>query len=140
MSKTTSLIRNIYLYLATFVGLMMIAIPAAQLIRLSLQAWVFPLAAETQYQYNMPTAPYIGKVGTETDLGTIKLTTDEKQALEQWQTDYKIWQEKNKNTDWKKANMQQEASNQISILIVGVLIFTGHLLVLRSDKKKKEVE
>lgn len=138
MSPTKTLIRNIYLYLATFVGLMMIAIPAGQLIKLGLQTWVFPLAAESQYQYTkVPLAPYVEKIGTETDLGTIKLTQAEKESLTAWQADYKAWQGKDKNIDWKKAGMQQEATDNLAILIVGIVVFLCHGYILKKDKKNE---
>lgn len=136
--KPKTLIRSIYLYLAVFVGLMMIAIPAGQLIKLSLETWVFPLAAEQEYRYEdrIPVKPYVNKIDDTTDLGTIKLTEEEKIILENWQQDYKAWQERQEKIDWKKARIQQQAANNLSVMLVGLVVFLAHGYVLRRDKKK----
>jgi len=138
MNNTKTLIRSIYLYLAVFVGLMMIAIPAGQLIKLSLETWVFPLAAEQDYRYDngYPTKPYTNRIDENTDLATVKLTEEEILMLEDWQQDYKMWQEKQDGTDWKKARIQQQAANNLSVLLVGLIVFLAHGYVLRRDKKK----
>ncbi len=138
MNNTKTLIRSIYLYLAVFVGLMMIAIPAGQLIKLSLETWVFPLAAEQEYRYEdrVPTKPYINRIDENTDLVTLKLTEEEILILENWQQDYKMWQEKDDNIDWKKARIQQQMVNNLSVMIVGLIVFLSHGCVLRRDKKK----
>jgi len=139
MSKTKTLIRSIYLYLAIFVGLMMIAIPAGQLLKLSLESWVFPLAMEQEYKYNesYPTKPYINRIDENTDLATIKLTEEEVEILADWQVDYKSWQENQDQIDWKKARIQQKISDNLSVLIIGLIVFLSHGYVLRRDKKKE---
>ena len=139
MSNTKTLIRNIYLYLATFVGLMMIIIPSGQLIKLSLQSWVFPLVTEyeTRYEDNIPTKPYINRIDENTtDLATIKLTKEEVQILSNWQIDYKAWQENQTKIDWKRARIQQQIVNNLSFLIAGLVLFLSHGYVLKKDKKK----
>ncbi len=140
MSSTKTLIRNIYLYLATFVGLMMIVIPAGQLLKLGMQAWIFPLAMDQEYKYEetYPVKPYISRIDENTDLATIKLTTEEIDILTNWQMDYKTWQESHGGIDWKMARIQQQTTNNLSILLVGLAVFLAHGYVLRKDKKKGE--
>jgi len=139
MSKTKTLIRSIYLYLAIFVGLMMIAIPAGQLLKLGMQTWIFPLAMDQEYRYEetYPTKPYINKIDQNTDLATIKLTEEEVEILADWQVDYKAWQENQDGINWKSARIQQQASNNLSMLIIGLIVFLSHGYVLRRDKKKE---
>lgn len=140
MSKTKTLIRSIYLYLAVFVGLMMIAIPAGQLLKLSLESWVFPLAMEQEYRYDeaYPTKPYINRIDENADLATIKLTEEEVEILADWQADYKKWQEKQDSIDWRKARIQNKVADNLSILIIGLVVFLSHGYVLRRDKKKEK--
>ena len=100
MSNSKIIIRNIYLYLATFVGLMMVVVTTGILLRLALQTWVFPLAAEDMYSYDkIPTTPYVSCINENTDLESVQLTTEEKQALSDWQTDYIAWKEENDSID-----------------------------------------
>ena len=139
MHKTKILIRSIYLYLAIFVGLMMIAIPAGQLLKLSLETWVFPLAMEQEYRYNesYPTKPYINRIDENTNLATIKLTKEEVDILANWQVDYKSWQETQESIDWRKARIQNKVADNLSIFIIGLIVFLSHGYVLRRDKKKE---
>ena len=138
MSKTKTLIRSIYLYLAVFVGLMMFAIPAGQLLKLGMQTWFFPLALEQEYRYDeaYPTKPYINRITEDADLATIKLTEEEVEILANWQTDYKKWQEDQDSIDWRKARVQNKVADNPSILIIGLIVFLSHGYVLRRDKKK----
>ncbi|MBT4120476.1 MAG: hypothetical protein HOA57_03820 [Candidatus Magasanikbacteria bacterium] len=138
MSKTKTLIRSIYLYLAVFVGLMMFAIPAGQLLKLGMQTWFFPLALEQEYRYDeaYPTKPYINRITEDADLATIKLTEEEVEILANWQTDYKKWQEDQDSIDWRKARVQNKVADNLSILIIGLIVFLSHGYVLRRDKKK----
>ncbi len=138
MSNSKIIIRNIYLYLATFIGLMMIVITASILLRLVLQTWIFPLASEDLYQYDrIPTTPYINCINENTNLETVQLTSEEKESLAVWQTDYKIWKEKNDKIDWKKANLQKQAVNNFSVMFIGLVLFLSHGYVLRKEKKKE---
>lgn len=137
--KTKNLIRTIYVYLATFIGLMMIVIPMVDMFKLGLETWVFPLASENMYEYDrIPPEPY---ALTKLEEGTIEkntsLTEDDRQALQNWKADYKSWQEKKDSIDWKKANLQRDLVRDLSTMIVGLALFLTHGYILRRDRKRK---
>lgn len=136
--KTKNLIRSIYIYLATFIGLMMIVIPVVDMLKLSLETWVFPLAQEDRYDYrDKAPEPYMLEM---LDEGAIekntRLSEDDKAALKDWKEDYRAWQEKQERIDWKTVEMQQDLVRDISTLLVGLALFLTHGAVLRRDKKK----
>jgi hypothetical protein len=140
MSNTKTLIRNIYLYLATFVGLVMMIVASVNLIQLGLKTWVFPLA-ENQYDYNaLPPTPYGIKEPSKLTLQnstTTSLTIEDRQAFEQWKQDYKIWDDQNKKIDRKAVQKQYDAVQFSSLLFVGLIIFLSHGYILRRDKKQE---
>lgn len=135
---TRNIIRNIYLYVVTLIGLVLIIIGTVDLIQMALKTWVFTLA-DQQYSYNtMPIAPY-GLKTTEPDKlfvnSSTALTVEDKQAFEQWKIDYKAWQEQNAKVDPKKAQKQTDAVRDISMLLVGLALFLSHGYIVRKDRK-----
>jgi len=141
MSNAKILIRNIYFYLAVFVGLIMIIIPTIDLIKIGLETWFFPLATENQSYEKYPPTPngldiynpevLINKKGE-------KLTIQERNVFTSWQKDYKNWQKKQNNIDQKVVIKQISMIRDISTLIGGLFIFLTHGYILRKDKKKEK--
>jgi hypothetical protein len=142
MSKAKPIIRNIYLYLVTLIGLIMIVIPSVDLIKIGLETWVFPLAAEDEYYNNRIPEPY--GIRNKIDINstepteTIKLTEEEQILLEEWKTEYKAWQENEKNKDWKAIRRQQSTVRDISTLLVGLALFLSHGRIVRKEKNNKK--
>ncbi len=137
--KPKNLIRNIYVYLATFIGLMMIVIPVVDMLKLSLESWVFPLAQEDYYDYDTRAPePYALEMLDEDVLEkNTRLSEDDKTALKEWKEDYRAWQERQETIDWKKVEIQQDLVRDISTLLVGLALFLTHGAVLHRDKKRQ---
>ncbi len=135
MGKIKNIVRNIYLYLAVFVGLMMIVIPSIDLIKIGLETWVFPLAAQEDHFDKRPLEPYTAKINADSDLGTIKLTEAEKNSLKKWQENYTKWEEEKETTDYVAIERQKSLVRDISTLIGGLALFLAHGIVLRREKK-----
>ena len=140
-SPRKEVIQLIYLYIVTLVGLFMIVIPAVDIIKIGLEKWIFPLAVQDDYDYRYyPPGPYPIKeriVGeTATEIGDLKVTEEEKLALERWKVQFEQWEEKDKNKDHVSIQMQRSMVRDISILLGGLVLFLSHGYVLR--KKRKE--
>jgi len=139
MPDTKTLIRSIYLYLAAFVGLMMIIIPVVDMIKVGLETWVFPMAAEDEYYNKYPSAP-MGLDRSNPDILINKdgeeLTVEDRDAFEAWKKDYQSWQEHQDSIDQKVVERQKDMVRDISTLIGGLFLFLTHGYVLRKDKKK----
>lgn len=136
--KSKTLIRNIYVYLATFVGLMMIVIPAVDIFKITLENVFFPLASQGEYDYRKtPPEPYIlQRVEKENLQNNACLDEQEKEALKNWQADYEKWQNEDKDKDWAAIEMQRDMARDFSTLSVGLILFLTHGYVLKKDKKK----
>ena len=142
MSKAKPIIRNIYLYLVTLIGLLMVVIPCVDLIKLGLETWVFPLAAEDEYYNNRMPEPYFGKnhnfnIDSDEPITTLKLTEEEQIIFEEWKTDYKNWQETEKNRDYVAIRRQKSTVRDIATLLVGLALFISHGRIVRKEKNQK---
>lgn len=136
-----NLIRNIYLYLVTLIGLMMIVIPTVDTIKLSLETWVFPMATEQEYyDERFPPIPVGLEMNEPEKLMTQnpeELTVEDRELFEQWKQNYEKWQIDQESG--KRIIIQRHRSlvRDISTLIVGLILFISHGYILRKDKKKK---
>lgn len=140
-SSKKEIITNIYLYLVTFIGLLMIVIPSVDLLKIGLQTWIFPLASEDEYGYDRkPPEPYMIKGETtpidNTKVEKIELNKSDLEAFNQWKVDYANWQKNQENLDVVTIRAQKDLVRDISTLVVGLALFLTHGLAIR---KKKDV-
>ncbi len=141
-----SLIRTIYLYLFALVGLVLLVIGAVRLLDMGLKAFVFT-KAEAEIDYNMKPSIslYPGKTVTEDDfVSAIKkcdekceLNEEQKQQIESWLMDYKIWQESQKNAvSFRVQSLHREASGSLAFILIGLPLYLYHWRVIKKDIKK----
>lgn len=113
------MIRRIYLYLFSFVGLIVIVIGSVQLIDLGLRIYVFK-DAETYIRY--PAYPQKAVDGSQEQL------TPEQQAKydqEQMEAEAKS----------RKAEHQRTLSNSLAMILVGTPLFLYHWRVISKENR-----
>jgi len=116
----TKLIRTIYVYLFSLVGLVLIIISGVRFIDMGLKAWVFTEADNYTYEYEYARPVIIDKEGVESEVQ--ELTSEEKKA----QNDKRISQER-----------QRTAANALAQLIIGLPLYLYHW---RMASRRKEEE
>lgn len=111
---------QLYFVLAALLGLMLTAIGASMLVNTYLNDTILKVE---QRGFVPPPQPAIemSKLEDQKDL-----TAEQKQALEQWQTEYKQWQESEKNRDYEAENRKRTYASAISFLVVGIPILLIH--------------
>ena len=145
MSNSKSLIRTIYLYLFSLVGLFIVVFGSIGLIKLALTTWVFPKAdyyprvskplmiTETQNKALIQ--------GLEKCENSCDLSQADKKALSSWLSDYQEW--KSEQIDPKQEisrRHQRQAAQDVAMLIVGLPLFLYHwALIKKSVRKVKPV-
>ena len=111
------LVKTIYLYLVSFVTLLVLIIfPTANIINVVLKTYIFTKADTEYYRKSIPCEqPQVVKNNSTT---TRKMTEEECGKLE----------EKNKKQaqDQRTANLQEDLSRDISFLIIGLPLFFIH--------------
>lgn len=114
------LIRTIYLYLFSLVGLVIVVIGLVQLVDLGLKAYIFT-KADVIITY--PQAPMIKSVtGEPTTLSSEELSAYNRSQEEAQQKQ-------------KESERARTASNSLALLIVGVPLFLYHWKMIQRDKQ-----
>ncbi len=141
MLNAKSLIRTIYLYLFSLVGLFIIVFGSIGLIKLGLATWVFPKAdyyprvskplmiTETQNKALIQ--------GLEKCETSCELSQADKEALSSWLNDYQAWKEGQFDPKQEVSRRhQQQAAQDIAMLIVGLPLFLYHWALIKKDVRK----
>ena len=138
--KHYPLIRTIYLYLFTLVGLTLLIIGSVRFLDMGLKAFVFTQAEEEEQLYSrQPVAPYpLERI--EEIQGSQSLSEEEKTAIRQWLADYKNWQEKSSKVNSVTARRHRDASFNLSMILIGLPLYLFHWRIIkRETKNKKEI-
>ena len=106
MSKT-KLIRTIYLYLFSLVGLVLIIIAGVRFIDMGLKAWIFTEADRSEYRFEIAPKRFV-----EDGTPVAEELSEEEQIARQ---DKLITQQRQRN-----------AANSLAMLIIGVPLYLYH--------------
>ncbi len=118
--KIHPLIRKLYLYVVSGIGLILVVIGSVQLVNLALKVYIFK-AADKYYAYPIAApAPVTGKGG---ESAAVQPSEEQLQAYQDNQT---------------RSNRQSTASNAIAMIIVGAPLYAYHWYVIRKDKEEAE--
>ena len=142
------LIRTIYLYLFTLIGLVLITIGSVNLINLGLKRFIFTKAdQELNYNLRPPVISFLpdGKTMTEENLVSAiekcqekcDLTLEQKQEIANWLKDYKSWQEQESKFDYLAQQRQREFSLALSLIIVGLPLYLYHWSIIKKETKEE---
>ena len=141
MTKHT-VIRTIYLYLFSLVGIVLLIIGAVNFIDMGLKAWVFTEAEKQQeINYERPPSPlYIEK---QIDIASkdgkkVELSVNDYNQVQNVIAEYKQWEEKKDKIDYIKVQRQRRASMNLSLIVVGLPLYLYHWLTIRREKKLLE--
>lgn len=138
MSKTIRIVRTIYLYLATFVSLIFLAVGTGTLINTALKAYVFP-KAETGGYNRCNQQPPIYDIGN--NLKNSNQTTEEqKQQIDNLLKDYENWKNNNTGKECYSAERQNKMVDSITMMLIALPIFLFHWKIAKKEKEEKEIE
>lgn len=144
MEKQTHypLIRTIYLYLFTLVGLTLLVIGSVRFLNMGLRAFIFTQAEEEERtMFRQPPLPTIGleKI-TETNADQslklkekISLSSEEKEALQNWLINYNDWQERYARLDPVRARRHREASLNLAMILIGLPLYLYHWSIIKKE-------
>lgn len=122
MDSKVSFIKNIYLYLVSFVALFMIVFSVADMVNIGLKTFLFPKADSYGY-YPEPACPVLPDENAT--------STDPRGK------DYCVSKEERERAEKenRSAQRQRDLVRDISFLIVGLPLFAYHWMIIR----RKEV-
>ncbi|HLD60910.1 MAG TPA: hypothetical protein VJA27_02140 [Patescibacteria group bacterium] len=128
-SNKAAVIKNVYLYLVSFVALMMVVFSTADIINIVLRTYVFTKADGFYYSYPGPDCdPIVAKgprpaEAVAPDSQTKKMTPEECAAIE----------ERNRKQEMENRSSQRQMNlvRDISFIFVGVPLFIYHWRIVR---------
>lgn len=116
----SGVIKNIYLYLVSFVALMMIIFCVADAVNMLLRTFIFTKADQNYYGYPSPACPTPAP-------GEATSTTKGKEGFGCISRDEQIKMDKNNN----EAQRQRDLVRDISMIVVAVPVFAYHWRIIR---------
>lgn len=134
-----NIIKTVYFYLFSLIGLVIVVIGGIQLLNIGLKTYVFKAAdSDRRLSFKQPTMPYFSEE-TAVKLSESKELTDEERAsIRRWLESFKQWEKENENIDYIAADRSREAATSTAMILVGIPLFAYHWLVIRNELKKKD--
>ncbi len=130
---TRGVIRTIYLYLFSIIGLVLLVIGAVGLIDMLLKATVFTQAeSQRHWMERMPPSPP-GAFPADRFLEDGALDPKERELLRDWATQYQAWQERGKDYDPVRAQRERDAARNIALIVVGLPLYLYHWRTVRRE-------
>lgn len=135
------LIRKIYLYLFTIVGLSLMVVGGVNLVNLGLKMTIFKQADQQQYLYQkMPvSAPVsvdkLNNISSGQD-SSVQLTAEEKAQIQSWLANYKTWQDEQNKINPLTSDRQKTASNAFAMIIIGLPLYLFHWRIIKRETKE----
>ena len=142
-----NIVRTLYLYLFSLIGLVVAVIGMVGLVNLALKTFIFTQADRNFYNTPVCAPAAIEKfpsvadnVGTSTAATTtsVCLTAQEKADMQQWVSDYKAWQEQNKGFDQIAAQRQSEMATDLAMIIIGLPLYIFHWATIKRELKNEK--
>jgi len=120
MNNKYQLIRKIYLYTFSLVGLVLVVIGGVRLVGLGLKTFVF-IKADVYYEYPMARPV---KVAPIPEGKAEEFQQPSKEEIEAYQRDQRT------------ANRQREAAESLAMIIVGLPLYLYHWRMVRKEKEE----
>ncbi len=137
MTKTTKIVRTIYLYAVALISLGFLAAGVGNFINTGLKS-IFFQAAEKQDYYSCNNQPYFSTVDAQALKDTPGATADQKTQLDNLLKDYATWKAQNTGDACIVAQRQKKLVDASTMIIIALPLYLIHWRLAR--KEKQEVE
>jgi len=139
--KKQSLIRTIYLYSFSLLGLVLLVIGCVRFVDLALRTFVFTAADQQErsmYQQPVMAPVALEKVQSLAGQKEVKLTPEEEQAVKAWLVDYQNWKDNNAKVDYLASQRSRDISFNLALILIGLPLYLFHWLTIRRENKQIE--
>lgn len=135
--KHYPLIRTVYLYLFTLVGLALLIIGGVRFVDMGLKAFVFTKAEEEQKLIHLQPPMFYQIERIEKLQDEEGLSAEEKANIKQWLADYKDWKERRSKIDPVTARRHRDASLNLALILIGFPLYLYHWRIIKRETKNK---
>jgi len=133
------LIRKIYLYLFSMVGLVLVIIGAARFVDMGLKTYVFTQAYEQEkMDYARPgyfNKEFVDVVEVQSGKEQISLSKEKTEQLRYVVAEFERWEERQKDFDPIRARKHRDAAGNLAMMLVGLPLYLYHWFVIRKELK-----
>jgi hypothetical protein len=134
-----SLIRTIYLYSFSLLGLILMVIGSVNFLDMGMRAFIFTKADEgmnDNYMMSCPPTAVMEKFGKVDGNASesFNLTIEDKEMMSMWKQDYKNWKDMPK-VDYVTQQRHRDASNNLALIVIGLPLYLYHWFVIRKELK-----
>jgi hypothetical protein len=126
---TKSILKLIYLYIFSTIGLVLLVIGSVGLINLGLKSYVFT-AADRDFYSAQPPVPYKLERVEEVSEAT-ELTAEEQEAVRRWLQDYENWDQSKETQNFQKSQNHRQAAQNIALILIGLPLYLYHWRLTR---------
>ena len=139
-TKTTKLIRTIYLYIAALISLIFVAVGTGAIVNTALKAYVFPEAEKGGFSMcnQQPPVYSMETQSVEKIKAGEAATPDQKVQIEALLQDYKNWKENNSGDICYKRERATKYVDSFTMLLIALPICLVHWRIIKKDKEEKE--
>jgi hypothetical protein len=123
------IIRSIYLYVAAFVGLVLLTVGGVRLVDMALKATIFT-AAEQELRLASPPMPPPTQIRRP---ALAELTEEEREAWQRWMEEQERWREQEAKIDRVAAQRQRTTASSLAMIIVGLPLYLYHWRLIRRE-------
>lgn len=126
-------IRVIYLYIFSVVGLVLAVIGGVGMLDLALKATLFTQAERDQAWHErmppMPPEPARARAAA----GDSTLDADDRGAVRAWAEEYRRWEETGSQIDPVRSRRERAAAQNLALLLVGIPLYLYHWRTVRRE-------
>jgi hypothetical protein len=132
MMSNHPLIRTLYLYLFSLVGLILLTIGGVGFVNMGLRATIFTHADKERllYEERMPIPQTLRSLENLDSSG--ELTEEEKLRLKQMLKDYEEREDRRKKINPVKARRHRDAAQNLALIIIGLPLYLYHWKKIRT--------
>lgn len=126
-------IRVVYLYIFSVVGLVLAVIGAVGMLDLALKAAVFTAAERDQawHERMPPTPPDPPRARAAAEDSTLE--AGDRATLRAWAEDYRRWEETGRRIDPVRSRRERAAAQNLALLLVGIPLYLYHWRTVRRE-------
>lgn len=138
MTKTTKIVRTVYLYTVALISLIFLAIGIGNLVNTSLKAFIFQEAEKKDYSMCNNYPYFISTIDAENIKGKADITEDQKTQIDNMLKDYEKWNKENTGDVCIKAEREKKMVDATTMFLIALPLYLIHWKMAR--KEKQEVE
>jgi len=131
-----SVIRTIYLYIFSLLGLVLLIIGGVRFVNMGLKAFVFTQADEQQrIDFLRPPLYQIETLQKISDGELSQLSAEEKTQIKSMIQSYEAWLERSNEVDPLTSRRHKDASISLAMILIGLPLYLSHWKMTKKESK-----